>query len=66
MEVLEPGQAGPLVAITTEAAQVPVCVGREPVTAPPLSVEAKRALGSVLKSPTVPGVLFWRSVQISV
>lgn len=59
MEASEPGQAGPLVAIMMEAAPVPVCVGREPVITPPLSVEARPALGSVLKLPTVQGVLFW-------
>lgn len=57
MEALVPGQAGPHVVITMEAARGPVCVGHEPVITPPLSVVASSATASAWKSPTAPGKL---------
>lgn len=57
MGALVPGLAGPPAPTMMEAAQVLVCVGREPAITPSLSVVARSAMGSALKSPTVPGIL---------
>lgn len=58
MGALVPGLGGPAALTMMEVAQGLVCVGREPVITPPLSVVAKSAMGSVLKLPTAPGILF--------
>lgn len=65
MEVLVPGLAGPPVVTMMETAPVPVCVGPEPAITPPLSVEASRATGSVLKLPTAPGTYIFFPLIIS-
>lgn len=57
MGVLEPGRAGLHAAIMMEEAPGPVCVGHEPVIAPPLSAVARHAMASVSKLLTAQGKL---------